>query len=70
MKVHITLGRKVGDERILLDDVDVTNYVLYEGFDLDVSTPGLPRLSLTLVPDSIELDGDVDVLVKRLESVQ
>lgn len=70
MKIQLFTGRNLAEERILLDDVDISRYVLRDSPLLDMSTPGMPRLTLTLVPDVLELDGDAEVLLRRMEAAQ
>lgn len=62
MKVNITIPRGQEASRIVVDDVDITKYVLREGFSVDVlgkhDDYNMPTVTLTLRPDVLDLELD------------
>jgi len=67
MRVQLFTGRNLADERILLDGVDISSHVLRDSVELDMSQAGMPRVTMTLIPDRVEVDGDAAIMLRRLE---
>jgi hypothetical protein len=57
MKVHLTVARGAGI--LLVDGHDISRNVHRDGVALDLSDLDHPRVTLTLMPDELLVDGDV-----------
>lgn len=66
MRIHAHLVQKnPGESKVEIDGVDFTPYVLADGFFVDATGPGQFTVTMSLVPDCVEITGDVRAVMER-----
>jgi hypothetical protein len=66
MKVKIDVGmRGGGDYRIWLDDVEISRDTTAFVVRADAADIAPPLLEIVLMPESVEISGDVELLLER-----
>lgn len=64
MKINLTLDRRnPARNRVVVDGHDIGRYIPADGLHVDTSQPGEPRVTITLRPDLLEIDGEVALVI-------